>query len=249
MDDETLIAYLDGQLDEARCREIEAVLGADATLAARLDALARASDLARRSLAPRFEEAVPPEMIAAIWRAPDPRRRTDTTSSKTAWTERLSAWLGGPRPRLAFASVLVMLGGAWLALSLADRDDLLAGQVLQDEALLLALDTADSAQVLHTRSATLELLGSFVAQGGEPCRAFTRLRDATETLAIACRDDAGDWTVAFAAEGSAQTDDPGYRTASDERTAEADAFLRDVLRATALDPSEERALIERGWAR
>ena len=131
----------------------------------------------------------------------------------------------------------------------ADRDSLLAGQAVQDEALALALDTAESAQVLQTRGATLEMLGSFVAQGGEPCRAFTRLREATETLAIACRDAAGGWTVAFSAEGSAQTDDPGYRTASDERTAEADAYLREVLRATALEPGEERALIERGWAR
>ena len=126
---------------------------------------------------------------------------------------------------------------------------LLAGQAVQNEALLLALDTADSAQVLQMRGATLEVLGSFVAQTGKPCRAFTRLRESTETLALACRDEAGAWTVAFAAEGSARTDDPGYRTASDERTAEADAFLREVLRATALDAAEERALIERGWAR
>lgn len=245
MDDETLIAYLDGQLDDARCREIETLLATQPALATRLDALARASDLARRSLAGRFEEPVPPAMIDAIWRAPDPRRR----KRPAPWSDRLGDWLGGPRPRLAIASLLVVLGGAWIALSLADRDELLAGQAVQNEALLLALDTADSAQVLQMRGATLEVLGSFVAQTGEPCRAFTRLRESTETLAIACRDEAGAWTVAFAAEGSARADDPGYRTASDERTAEADAFLREVLRATALDAAEERALIERGWAR
>ena len=80
IDDPTLIAYLDGQLDDAACARLEAALQTDADASARLDRLARSADLARRSFGPVLEEPVPPRLIDAIWRAPDPRARSKTPS-------------------------------------------------------------------------------------------------------------------------------------------------------------------------
>lgn len=247
IDDDTLIAYIDGQLDDTRCRAVEDALRADPALAARLDRLARAGELARRSLAPRFEAPVPPALIAAVWQAPDPRSRRPRAAG--GWSPQGWWRLAGVWPRTALAGVLSLVAAGWLAVSLSTREDLLAGQDVRDEALALALDTAVSGEPLQTRDATLTLLGSFRAAGGEACRAFTRERETTETLAIACREDGAGWTIVFAAEGSGDDQAAGYRTASDERVAEADAFLQQSLRATALDADEERALIERGWRR
>lgn len=156
---------------------------------------------------------------------------------------RLRHW----KPVVAASLCLAVLGV--IVLSLVDRDGLLAGQVVEDASLRLALDTAESEQVLQVRGATVAVLGSFRARGEDLCRAFIRERDGVETLAIACIDTAGDWTVAFSAEGSAAVDTPGHQAASDERTAEAEAFLRDALQARPIDPDEERRLIERGWTR
>jgi anti-sigma factor RsiW len=244
-DDPTLVAYLDGQLDEAQCAAIEAALPHDEALRARLDALARASELAQRCLEPVLREPIPPALIAAIWRAPDPRA-AGRAAKTPGLRERLAAWL--PAPRLALASLVLVAGLGWLVLR-PGGGALAPGDTLAGSALSLALDTAASGETLRTREAALELLGSFVAADGRACRAFQQRRDGTDTLAIACRDAAADaWRVAFAQARPIEAE-AGYQPASDPRTEAADAFLRDTLRATALDAGEERGFIARGWDR
>jgi hypothetical protein len=246
-DDDTLVAYLDGRLDEAKSAALEAALPHDESLSARLDALARASELAQRSLEPVLREPVPPTLIAAIWRAPDPRTREVGGHARKGITARLARWLA-PGPRLAIASLALVVGAGWLVLrpggAALDTGDLIA-----EGALSLALDTAASGETLHTREATLSLLGSFVAADGRSCRAFEQRRGRSDTLAVACRDiDASAWRVAFAQQAPA-LDSPGYQPAGDPRAEAVEHFLRETLRATALDAGEERGLIERGWDR
>lgn len=242
-DDDTLVAYLDGQLDDAEIAAIEAALPRDAALRARLDVLARASELAQRCLEPVLREPVPPALIAAIWRAPDPRVRTP----RSGFAARLTHWLA-PGPRLAIASLALVVGAGWLVLR-PGGGALDSGDLIAEGALSLALDTATSGETLHTREATLSLLGSFVAADGRACRAFEQRRGRDDTLAVACRDIAANgWRVAFAQHAPVR-DSPGYQPAGDPRAEAADSFLRETLRATALDAGEERGLIERGWDR
>ncbi len=243
-DDDTLVAYLDGRLDEAQYAAIEAALPHDAALRARLDALARASELAQRSLEPVLREPIPPELIAAIWGAPDPRAAVPAKPRRApGW---FAAWL--PAPRLALASLVLVVGVGWLVLR-PGGGALSPGDTLAGNALSLALDTAASGETLRTREASLELLGSFVAADGRACRAFQQRRSGTDTLAIACREEEADnWRVTFA-QAAPINEAAGYQPASDPRADAADAFLRDTLRATALDAGEERGFIARGWDR
>lgn len=246
-DDDTLVAYLDGQLDEAQSVALEAALPHDPALRARLDALARASELAQRCLEPVLREPVPPALIAAIWRAPDPRARTAGSTTRSGVAARLAHWLS-PGPRLVIASLALAVGVGWLVMRPGGAA-LDAGDLIAEGALSLALDTAASGQTLHTREATLSLLGSFVAADGRACRAFEQRRGGDDTLAVACRDGTAQaWRVAFAQQASAD-DSPGYQPASDARAEAADTFLRETLRATALDAGEEHGFIERGWDR
>ncbi|MFP8833337.1 anti-sigma factor family protein [Hydrogenophaga sp. XSHU_21] len=247
IDDDTLVAYLDGRLDDAHSAQIEARLAEDEAARRRLDELAQASELARRAFDPVLREPLPPTMIDAIWRATDPRRASRWRAWLASVTRLQGGWsVGGPR--LALASLVLALGVGWLAQGLWRGDALQAGDTLAEGSLTLALDTAHSGEVLRTRTATLELLGSFLAADGRACRALQQRSGEVDTLAVACRD-GGAWQVAFAESGSADRGADGYAPASDARAEAADAYLREVLRASSLDESEERGFIARGWDR
>ena len=73
IDDDTLIAYLDAQLeDDAAYETVEDALAASPALRARLQVLAETGELARQAFDDKLEEAVPPQLIAAIMSAPLP---------------------------------------------------------------------------------------------------------------------------------------------------------------------------------
>jgi anti-sigma factor RsiW len=63
--DEALVAYLDGELDDAERREVDAQLDADPAVRERLMALAQAGELVRGAYADIVDEPVPPRLIAA----------------------------------------------------------------------------------------------------------------------------------------------------------------------------------------
>jgi anti-sigma factor RsiW len=63
--DEALVAYLDGELDSAERRHVEAWLEADPAVRDRLAALAQSVDLVRSAYVDIVDEPVPPRLIAA----------------------------------------------------------------------------------------------------------------------------------------------------------------------------------------
>ncbi len=63
--DEALVAYLDGELDLAERRHVEAWLEADPAVRERLEALARSADLLRSAYADIIDEKLPERLIAA----------------------------------------------------------------------------------------------------------------------------------------------------------------------------------------
>src|SRR3954453_9936121 len=63
--DEALIAYLDGELDAAEQRYVEAWLDADPAIRDRLSALAHSADLVRGAYADIVNEPVPERLLAA----------------------------------------------------------------------------------------------------------------------------------------------------------------------------------------
>ncbi len=257
-DDNTLIAYLDGQLPDADYGPLEQALQHDEALRTRLQALADSSQLARRAFDPVLLEPVPPSLIAAIWRAPDPRARSKTPSP--AQPIGVLAWLGlsGTRawPALASVAVLglgVVMGWQLLAPAGDVRSALREGSPVTDQALALALEVSPSGRVLRTAGGTLEVLASFEQVGGGHCREFNRNSPGgtRDELGIACRTADGVWRLDFLAteKRTIDGDQPRYQTASDQQHERADAFLRDRVQSPALQEAEEQALIERGWPR
>lgn len=262
IDDETLIAYLDGQLPEADYGPLEQALAEDAALRQRLERLVDSGELARRSFDAVLLEPVPPTLIAAIWRAPDPRARRPSTGStapgEAPWWLR---WLGlapGQRPWRALASVLVLAVGAtlgWQALQPSEevRWSLREGQAVNDPSLALALDVSPSGRVLRTASGAVEVLASFEQNTGGHCREFNRStpRGTRDELGVACRAPGGEWRLEFLSveERVAEGGPSSYQTASDHQHEAADRFLRQRVKQPPLEAAEEAALISRGWQR
>jgi anti-sigma factor RsiW len=69
--DEALVAYLDGELDNAERRHVEAWLEADPAVRDRLAALAQSGDLVRAAYADIIDEPVPERLIAAARGQPE----------------------------------------------------------------------------------------------------------------------------------------------------------------------------------
>lgn len=258
LDDDTLVAYLDGQLPEAECARVEQALVSDAALGARLQALAESSELARRAFDPVLLEPVPPHLIASIWQAPDPRTRATPPKSPGPFQRWREIVQRATQPRVwpALASVAVLglvvgLAWQWQAADDATGWALQRGDTVLDPTLARALDTLPSGDVLQTADGVVELLATFRQREGGHCREFNRSStDSTrDELGIACRTGAGQaWQLAFvAAETRNATDRTEYQTASDAQHDAADAFLHQRVQGGPLEADEETALIARGW--
>jgi len=73
IDEATLLAYLDGQLEaDADYQRVEQALAQDAALRSRLQALVEQGEALRAAFAPKLQEPVPPHLVAAIMNAPWP---------------------------------------------------------------------------------------------------------------------------------------------------------------------------------
>jgi len=263
--DETLIAYLDGELDATEFDEVESALQDSPALRQRLQRLAESDERVRRSYQAALEAPVPPELIAAILNAPDPRlddrARASLQTAQPGLGARLRHWverLLDQRGPLAFASVLALVAGGWVAWSLKPAAEpaawtLVSGETIQDPGLRVALETAPSGRVLRAGGHQLELLASFEHKDQHFCREFntsTQGAQALDHLGIACREADGEWRLALLVSEQGPTDpaQDGYRTASDRQHEAADSYLRANTSGEPIDPVRERQLIDRTWA-
>ena len=92
--DERLVAYLDGELEAAQQREVEAWLDADPSARQRMAALAESAHLLRLALNEAIYEPVPDRLIAA---ARGETSRPQTGAEIVPFHRRLGAQIVGPR--------------------------------------------------------------------------------------------------------------------------------------------------------
>lgn len=96
-DDDRLVAYLDGELDEGECAEIEAALTADAETRARLILLSETTALVRRAFDDVLHEPVPARLLAAAMG--ETSGREATANGAPAETGTVIAFPGRPSLR------------------------------------------------------------------------------------------------------------------------------------------------------
>ena len=203
--DETLIAYVDGELSPEQVDEVEARLADDAELAAEIDSLRQASAVLHAA----FNEPL---------RGPVPDRLTRIFAPPPAAAMGSFGWrrFGGPFAAPIAASLLMLgvsLGGAYViaewqverriarleAVRAADQQILAA-------AVTKALETHVSGKPATWRNpesgsyGTIEPVRTFRAANGQWCREYIETADlvaqsvqAERRRGIACRDPDGQW--------------------------------------------------------
>lgn len=205
--DEELMAFVDGELDEARCESLRREIAANTELARRVADQQALRDRLRHAFDPALDEPVPTRLTSMA----SHERVVDFGSAIRRRPSRI-AWLSG----LALAAGIVLgvvLGPALTNLArerpevVSSGADVTAGGALAD-ALSRRLASEQSA------SDPIRLGVSFLAKSGEYCRTFISRRGDGALAGMACRRGAA-WRIdALQAVTIVPGDSDGYRQAA-----------------------------------
>jgi hypothetical protein len=218
-DDETLMAFADGMLDDPLLSEIADAVEKDPDLAERVAGLARARDLVRDLHAPLGDMPVPRSLAGAVAAAVAASRAADPRVVPLDRRRRPSAPVARFWPMAAAAAVAALIAGPvgfMLAGPPAPPSALAVGQpVPTPYADALAALSSGLTEDLGA-AGRLRTIATFQDASGQLCREFEV--DRTNALvAVACRADA-DWRVTFAVEAALAD---GYAPASSMAALEA----------------------------
>ena len=237
--DETLAAYVDGELDPAARAEIEEAVRRDPSVAQRIARHRSLRNQLQAAYAGELNEPVPDRLLAAL-QNPAPRPSPAVADLQTAVAAR---W----RYSLA-ASLLIGVGAGFLAWhhshpasmenvggTLVARGPLATG--LSDQLSGLAPSGSGAS------GSTVRIGLSFVAKSGNYCRTFSLSTD----TGLACRR-AGRWEILALDKGvPSEGADSGYRTASSAMPAKVLAAVERQMAGEPLDRAGEIAARGKGW--
>jgi hypothetical protein len=224
-DDEELMAFADGALDEPRFSEVAAAIETDPVLAERLALIVAGGKAAEAVFDPLADQPVPARLTAGVEAAIAahegkvvPFRRRITTFLPIAAAAAIAALAVGP--------VAYFAGGSREAPLEA------IGQPLAPSitSLLASLPSGAEARL---GDAVIRPIATFTDAQSTLCREF-ELDGALTTVAVACRAGA-EWRVAIAIDAPPATD--GYAPASS--LAALDAFLGSIDAGPPLPPAAE----------
>jgi hypothetical protein len=246
IDDATLMAYVDGELDAGRSREVEEALARSPELATRLATHRAVRKRVAGAWSSTLVEPVPGHLMAIVAGA-----KADATPEvvdlaavrrqrRQAATRPAPASAGLLAAACLAAGLVIGFGGA--ALRPVPAVATQGGVLVAQGGLARALDN----QLVADQSPGQAIRIGFTirADDGRYCRTFV---DRPARLAgLACRRGAR-WTVPLAAAVSGGERAGGYRVAADEIPAPVLAAAQAMASSPALDRPSEAAARELGW--
>ena len=222
LDEGTLIAYVDGELDAQTAREVEASLAQDANARATVEHLRALSALTRIAFNDTLHEAVPQRLKdAALGRtvqdAPTPQSggadNVVSFAPKAQGTARRMLPHGLAAAAAVAGLVLGLGGGVHYSKSTIDKSlhfaaaSMQQDQIAMNQALNQALEmnVSGNAQTWTNpdtgRSAAFTPVTTYQDKSGKYCRDYRRdVTSATgtdTTYGLACRDDNGTWKTRY----------------------------------------------------
>ena len=259
--DETLVAYVDGQLDARTAAEVEAALAGDPAARATVHRFAESARLAQAAFDEALHREIPEALLRTLEQEPEPAAKVESLAARRV-QRRASSLRGGTLggwalPLAASIALFVGLGGGY---AIWDRGGagLNPGQVIgaipADTPLHRALETTPSGQALAWEDPEGPLRGevrplaSFRDRAGHLCReyqAFGRDAEGTHgTIGVACRIEPGTWhqRMSIAARPAGEG---VYRPAGLGDGA-FDDYLDELMSGPPLDREAERAALEAG---
>ena len=242
-DDEILMAYADGELDDALRDEITAAIDKDPALAQRVERHRALRAEVAVAYATVLEQPVPERLLAAANGPAAPRLAGDSPRAGVLqFPSRAESRSWGAREWMALAASLVLgMLLSWQFLSPSERTMVVAseGALVARGALARALDS----QLASTQRAEdpVQIGLTFRSQDGSYCRSFTLARAATAGLA--CRA-SGQWQIPVTA--SAAASGGGVRQAASPPPAVLSA-IESRIDGDALDAAGEENARLGGW--
>lgn len=260
-DDETLMAFADGELaDAATARSIEQAMRTDQRIAARVELFRRTAAMSKQAYAADLDTEVPASLRASVQAAIERAQASGSAenaapiqSGGTLGTVAQASRPAANQPRYAFAAsvaalVFGLLGYLMGSMTGGEPGAQLAGgfaltrDASEQGAFIEALNTLPSGQQrgLKSAGASVEMLATVRDRAGSLCREFKLVRGSDATLGVACRA-AQQWAVSFAA--TSPPGETGYAPASS--TPALDAYLSAIEAGPPLSAEEERAALAR----
>lgn len=239
--EETVAAFLDGELDGEEAERMAHIIETDGEAQAVAERIREQNRLLREAFDAPMREEAPPAMRAVVEAA---SRVTPLASRRRRGPAKTASW--APMAMAASVALAVGLGAGF---SLAPRGAVTGAPGVggAGPALAAALESAPSGVAQNG----VRPLASFPVTGGGVCREFETAAsgEAPAAFGLACREPDG-WRVlaaVAATAGNAPPPSDGFAPASGAAV-DAIAPLLDALGAgVALDAAAEQAAIEAGW--
>ena len=253
IDDETLMAYADGELDAPTRDAVQRAIADDPQLAERVRRHQALRGRVSAAFEPVLREPVPPSLIDALGDAgttPGDSKVVDLAAQRAAKTAERPRQ--GPRrwswPEWGAMAACLMVGvvAGPFALSALDAGpfETSAGQLVARGGLERALSKQPAGAAVKDGKVAIQL--SFVSAGGEYCRSFA-LHEENALAGLACRT-AGQWRVQVLVRDDSVAA-AGYRQAGSASPAAVLRAIDERMRGQPLDAQAEQAAIARGWRR
>ncbi|MTV40136.1 anti-sigma factor family protein [Duganella radicis] len=236
--DETLMAYADGELDEAGRAEIERALETDPALAERVAQHQALRSDVFAAFAPILDEPLPPALMATAL----PGKVADLSAARAARVEKTAPrrWSWPEWGAIAATLAVGVLVGGTLggnggdaALAVAQGAD---GKLVAQGQLATALS-----RQLAASDGAVRIGVSFAARDGALCRSFVT----HGTAGLACRS-GNAWQVPVMAEAASAAAGDYRQAGSAMPSAVLDAIDARIA-GPALDAKGEQEALQRGW--
>ncbi len=242
LSEETLMAYVDGELDAPARAEVEAAMLANPDVAERVARHEALRNRVHHAFQGTLEEPVPERLLSAVRAAPASARASNVVPLRRKQPHRWS-W---PEWGSIAASLIVGFLVSVLFLRYSDVEPVTSrnGRLYASGKLAQAL----SSQLASTQSASapVQIGVSFHARAGGYCRTFA-LRDQNAAAGLACRD-GEKWRVDVLARNENGASTAGqFRPAASSMPKSVVQSVEDRIAGEPLDARSEAAAQQGNW--
>ncbi|HEY4873432.1 MAG TPA: hypothetical protein VIH77_04325 [Steroidobacteraceae bacterium] len=242
--DETVLAYVDGELDDATRAALELAMATDSDLAEHVARERRLRARLHSEFDPVLAEPIPEQLLAAA-NGTSAKARSD----HIIWLKRIPArhWSWPQWSAVAASLILGVLIAPLLRHEptgepLGIRD----GEILASGALAHALSEQLASN--QAAEAPVHVGVSFLSRNGDYCRTFT-LRDKSAVAGLACREGESWRLAALAATGPATSASGEYKPAASSLPPVVEGSVDELIVGDPLDAKAEAAARGNGWRR
>lgn len=241
IDDETLMAFTDGELSEERAAEVAAALAASAELRARLQTMRNTDDLLRAAVAPSLDM---PERFAQLLQTESPSNVVPLKRSSRA-----ASWWMPTGAAIAAALAVWMSSTALVTTQTAGWLRQVEDGVAISGALEAAAMNTHSGDLVRVGDLNIRPVVSFIGNDGRSCRELHVRDKEMAARIIACRDlDEDEWCIEALANIPTHEFTDTYQTAAAPRNAVIEAAIARIGVKATMGAEEENAAIARKWA-